>query len=178
MSERAATRARLESSAADRAWARVVAAELRPLAGDNLPEIPAEGAEVDEAFDALQARTEARQHARRSSRVGGVLLLAGLGVILAVVLVLVLSGGDDDSGKTGVATSTPSTTSTGTEVLAQVNFKPPSGKGEALGVGQVVRRSGALGIVLRAPGWRSAAHAPRTRFGCTTRPATPACSAS
>src|SRR4051794_41915608 len=49
-SERAATREFLEGSAGGRAWARVVAAELRPLAGDTLPEIPAEGVELDAAF--------------------------------------------------------------------------------------------------------------------------------
>jgi hypothetical protein len=151
VSERAATRARLESSAPDRAWARVVAAELRPLAGDNLPDIPAEAGEVDEAFGALHARTEAREHARRSSRLGGVLLLVGLGVVLAVVLVLVLSSGNDDSGAGSVAKTTPTTT-TGTTVLAQVNLTPPAGKGDALGVGQVVRRSGALGLLLTGTG--------------------------
>jgi hypothetical protein len=40
---RAATRAFLELSAGGRAWARVVAGELRDVAGDGLPEIPAEG---------------------------------------------------------------------------------------------------------------------------------------
>jgi outer membrane biosynthesis protein TonB len=39
-----ATRDRLASSAGERAWARVVASELAPLASGNLPEIPAEGA--------------------------------------------------------------------------------------------------------------------------------------
>jgi hypothetical protein len=153
VSERAATRARLESSPVDRAWARVVASELRPLAGDNLPDIPAEAAEVDEAFDALQARTEAREHVRRSSRVGGVLLLVGLGVILAVVLVLVLTGGDDNSG-TGSTTSTPSTTSTtGTQVVSQVNLNPPSASSsKALAVAQVVSRGGTLGLIMQGKG--------------------------
>jgi hypothetical protein len=41
--KRAATHAFLELSAAGRAWARVVAGELRGVAGDGLPEIPAEG---------------------------------------------------------------------------------------------------------------------------------------
>src|SRR6185312_11993899 len=42
-SHRAATYAFLEGSAGGRAWARVVGDELRPLAGDKLPAIPAEG---------------------------------------------------------------------------------------------------------------------------------------
>jgi Sigma-70, region 4 len=153
VSERAATRARLESSATDRAWARVVASELRPIAGDNLPEIPAEGAEVDEAFDALQARTQAREHARRSSRLGGVLLLAGLGVVLAVVLILVLSGGDDNSGAGSTSGTTPTTTdSTASQVLAQVNLRSPSGRGDALGAAQIVRRGGTLGVIMQGQG--------------------------
>ena len=41
--QRAATFAFLEGSAGGRAWARVVGDELRPVAGDKLPEIPAEG---------------------------------------------------------------------------------------------------------------------------------------
>src|SRR3954451_11838565 len=49
-SERQATRGFLEGSAAGRGGARVVAGELRPLAGDSLPEAPAEAAEVEEAF--------------------------------------------------------------------------------------------------------------------------------
>jgi hypothetical protein len=42
-SHRAATYAFLEGSPGGRAWARVVGDELRPMAGDKLPEIPAEG---------------------------------------------------------------------------------------------------------------------------------------
>ncbi|MDQ3739423.1 MAG: sigma-70 region 4 domain-containing protein, partial [Actinomycetota bacterium] len=66
-SQRAGTRDFLETSPAGRAWARAVAGELRPLSAD-LPEIPAEAAEVDEAFDALEARTQHRERVERSSR--------------------------------------------------------------------------------------------------------------
>src|SRR5436190_6378972 len=55
-SRRAATREYLEDSADGRGWARSVAGALRPMAGDDLPEIPAEPAEVDEAFEALDKR--------------------------------------------------------------------------------------------------------------------------
>ena len=41
--QQAATRSFLEGSPAGRAWARVVASELRDLAPDRLPEIPGEG---------------------------------------------------------------------------------------------------------------------------------------
>src|SRR4051794_7417136 len=84
-SGRQRTREFLEDSASGRAWARVVAGELRPLAGDALPEIPAEGAELDEAFDALGARAARRAEVQRSSRRGGIILLAAIGVIVAGV---------------------------------------------------------------------------------------------
>src|SRR3954468_21130679 len=96
-SERQSTREFLEGSAAGRAWARVVAGELRPLAGDALPDIPAEGAEVDEAFGALQARETRRAEVQRSSKLGGVVVLVG-GLIVAAALILVIRGGGDDNG--------------------------------------------------------------------------------
>jgi hypothetical protein len=111
-SERAATRSFLEGSAAGRAWARVVAGELRPLAGDALPEIPSERAEVDEAFDALEARKVARVEREKSSRVGGMLILAGLGVAVAVALILALRGGDDDKGSPAATNTATQTTAT------------------------------------------------------------------
>jgi len=49
-SRRAATREYLGDSAAGRGWARSVAGALRPLAGDTLPDVPAEPQEVDQAF--------------------------------------------------------------------------------------------------------------------------------
>jgi hypothetical protein len=157
-SERAATRQFLEGSAAGRAWARIAASELRPLAGDALPEIPAEGAEVDEAFDALQARTVAREQRERSSKLGGVLLLVGLGVAIAVVLVLVLSSGGDNNKDTGtIGSTTPSTstapsTSTNPQVEAQINLTSPQRGSRALGVATVASVQGQRAITLVAQG--------------------------
>jgi len=130
-SERASTRDLLETSAPGRAWARVVSGELRPLAGDGLPEIPSERAEVDEAFGALEARKAARQRQAKSSRLGGVLLLAAVGVAVAFLIVFVISGNDDegDSATTGT-TSTQTTGTTGNasqQVLGQVNLNPGEG---------------------------------------------------
>ncbi|MGI8411692.1 MAG: sigma factor-like helix-turn-helix DNA-binding protein [Solirubrobacteraceae bacterium] len=50
------TRAHLARSAGERAWARVVASELAPLAPDRLPEIPAESGRRSEAGAAEPAR--------------------------------------------------------------------------------------------------------------------------
>ena len=141
-SRRAQTRELLERSSPARAWARTVASELRPLAGDTLPEIPAEAAEVDEAFGALQARTEHRERAQKSSRVGGALLLVAVALLIAVVLALVLGlgGGDDDDedkaggGTTATQTQTGTGTSTGAgdtpPIVGQANLTPPGGQSD------------------------------------------------
>jgi len=146
-SRRAATREFLEGSAAGRAWARVVAGELRSLAGDALPDIPADGVEVGEAFDALEARKVAREDRAKSSRLGGFLVLGALGVALAVGLVLIFGGGDDDNGKS--ASDTPTTTASqptgaaGTPTVdAQINLTSPVPGSKALGVAQVLSQGG------------------------------------
>ena len=160
-SQRAATRQLLEMSPDGRAWARVVAGELRPLAGDALPEIPAEGREVDEAFGALQARHEARERQAKSSRLGGALLLGAVGVAVAFLIVFVLtSGGDDNKDKSssdsGAVTSTTGTgTTTGTsttpQVIGQVNLNPvkssPSQKAAAAVT--LVRQGGEIDILFQ-----------------------------
>ena len=153
--QRAATRAFLESSPDGRAWARIVASELRELAPDGLPEIPAEGAaELDEAHDALEARRAARSEHERSSKLGGVLLIAGLGIAIAVVLILLLTGGGDDKKNTGPVGGTTSTTATSTnasttpQVESQINLFPPGGGKKPLGVANVVTQQGQRGIAL------------------------------
>jgi hypothetical protein len=130
-SARASTRRFLESSPEGRAWARVVSGELRPLAGDALPDIPAEADEVHEAFGALEARKEARVRQAKSSRLGGVLLLAAIGIAVAFVIVFVVSGSSDDNGTSGkTSASTPAATTTAAtqpQVIGQVNMKAPAG---------------------------------------------------
>lgn len=162
-SRRAATREFLEQSAAGRSWARVVVGELRAGGhglGDNLPDIPAEAAEVDEAFGALQARTAHRERAQRSSKLGGAILLAGLGVLVAGVLALALGlfGGDDDSDDERAATGTTSTqTSTTPSVEAQINLTPPEGaQGEAAGVAQIGREGNQRAVALAIQGLQRA----------------------
>jgi hypothetical protein len=156
-SHQQATRTFLEGSAPGRAWARVVSSELRELSPGALPEIPAEGAaELDEAFDALEARKAARDEHERSSKLGGILLLVGLGIAVAVALVLVLNGGGKDKKPTGPVgggtTTTPASTSTNAAttptVEAQVNLFPPGGGKKPLGVANVVSQQGQRGIAL------------------------------
>ena len=143
--EAVATRAFVDGSTAGRVWAHGVARELEPLAGDRLPELPAEGpvTQADAAADA-GSETDTEGHDEdaptafapaatagpRVSRRGGAMLIGGalVAIAIAVVLVLVLSGGKDDKSAS-TATQAANTTSTQAQpkVRAQVNLTPPKG---------------------------------------------------
>jgi hypothetical protein len=145
--EAAATRAFVDGSTAGRVWAHGVARELEPLAGDSLPELPAQAAATtvtaapaaaddadadadDGADDAPTPFAPAATAGPRVSRRGGALLIGGALAALAaaVVLVIVLSGGDDNK-PASTATQAANTTSTQAQpkVRAQVNLTPPKG---------------------------------------------------
>lgn len=125
------TRERLAESPYDRAWARVVASELEPLAAEPLPEIPdgararsapatsseAEAAAPKTRTTASQAspreaRRRPRLSDRPSSRRGGAIMLgAGVLVVVAVVVVLLtVIGGGSSKKQPTTAASNPSTT--------------------------------------------------------------------
>jgi hypothetical protein len=159
-SRRAATRELLERSAPGRAWARVVAGELRPLAGDNLPEIPADAAEVDEAFDALAVLAARLERVERSSKVGGVILLTGLAVLVAGALALALGlfTGDDDEDSAASTTATQQTQPPPTPE-AQINLRAAGG-GDQLGVAQIARQEGQRAVALIAQGLQPARENP------------------
>src|SRR6185312_8065947 len=159
---RAATHRYLEGSPAGRAWARVVAGELREVAGDRLPEIPAGGRD-DGAGATAEAATaapapaepEARPGAPRSSRLGGALLLGGVAVlaIAAALFFLVFNNDDDGGGSTTPAASTTATQPQA-QVEAQVNLVPASDRQnlKALGVVLVQRAQGQEQIVAAVQG--------------------------
>ncbi len=137
------TRDRLADSPPERAWARVVASELAPLASQPLPEIPVErsGREATPAAapSAPAQRPEpassgeprpapsprrrreepggASPGDRRSSRTGGAILL-GLAALAAVVvaIILITSGGSSNknTNTTAANATTAATTATGT----------------------------------------------------------------
>jgi hypothetical protein len=157
-SARAATREHLEESQPGRDWARGVATELRNggIAGDDaLPDIPADPAEVDEAFDALNARRAARVEDERRSRLGGVLVIVAVALIIALGVLIATGtiGGNDDDSSTTAATTTAATTATtgttGTTVEKQINLTPPDGGKKPLGVANIVSQDGqrALAVV-------------------------------
>ena len=171
--DRAATRDHLAGSASARAWARVVADALRPLAAGTLPEIPEEAPESgpeDEATPATTGREPVAEEERsgdvarepRSSRLGGALLLGGIGVLIAVVVVLLLTsgGGGSKSSKASTVSSTP-TTGTGTTQatpVAQINLRPPSG-GKQLGLAQVFQQGNQRLLIVAGQGLPTGAYA-------------------
>jgi hypothetical protein len=132
-SRRAATREYLEDSADGRHWARTVAGVLRPIAGDGLPEIPAEPAEVDQAFDALDRRSARREEVQRSSQLGTKIIFGALGLLVAVVLIIALGvfDGDDPAKPTipTVARTVPTTPKEQPKVVLQGVLRPPRGSG-------------------------------------------------
>ena len=127
---------RLADSPAERAWARVVASELAPVATDPLPEIPVErgrgqpvaaGSETEPTRAREQAAASAalgrpepasQQEARgpRSSRRGGAILLGVVALVIVAIVVIVLatsgSSGNSSSTTSSTAASAPQTTST------------------------------------------------------------------
>ena len=132
------TRDRLAESPYERAWARVLASELQPVASKPLPEIPdgkARAKTQPPANDAAPRSTEDREAAetreptpkpkpdrsrvprpgdRPSSRLGGAIFLGvGAIVVIAVVVVLILILGHTSSSKhTSSASEAASGTST------------------------------------------------------------------
>ena len=136
------TRQRLAQSAGERAWARVLASELEPIAVSPLPEIPTEGAREPQpaaaavpAPEPVAATAAAAAEpspapaaepagasqprglaARPSSRRGGIILLSlgALVVVAAVVVIALLSSGGSKKNSTTTASQPAATSSTPT----------------------------------------------------------------
>ena len=149
--EAVATRAFVDGSTAGRAWAHGVARELEPLAGDRLPELPAEGAVTDTPEPEPTPFAPAPTAAPRVSRRGGALLIGGVlaAIAIAVVLVIVLTGGGDDkSGSTATQAANTTSTAAQPQVRAQINLTPPKNAPakKALAIVQIVDVSGQTAI--------------------------------
>jgi hypothetical protein len=154
VAERLRTRTYLSSSEPARAWAAEIAAQLAPLAGAGLPEIPpaaetpAAGAAAERAPQRVGDLSSASPSAsasstaggaagaagspppgsQRSSRVGGAVLLAVL-VAAVVVVVVLVAGGGSNGGKSSTSTSksTTSASKTGPTIDNSISLKPPHG---------------------------------------------------
>lgn len=153
------TRERLAESPYERAWARVVASELEPLAAQPLPEIPdassgrspaateaGAAAPASESPAAGRARAGRREPGRSrrprlsdrpSSRRGGAIMLAvGAIVVIAVVVVLVAllsSGSSNKPPTTAAGTSSHSRTATGTTTAASTGTSTGTATGTSTG---------------------------------------------
>ncbi|MDQ3676918.1 MAG: hypothetical protein M3401_08970 [Actinomycetota bacterium] len=153
-SQRAATREFLEGSAAGRTWARAAAGALRPIAPAGLPDVPAEPEEVEQAFDALDRRTARQEEVTRSSRAGGMLLFAALGLVLAIGLLWAFDV-FDTSDKPDTASTTAATTEAPQdyETLQLAVMKPVrGGRTKAEGVAAIARTVGTedLSLAIKA----------------------------
>jgi hypothetical protein len=166
--ERLATRTYLQSTPEARAWAEALAAELAPLAGDSLAQIPSAAPSAAESpaesgERALATATPAPAHApapdaapkrrpsARSSRTGGAVLLAVLVAAVIVAVVLIADGGGSSSSQSssaaaGATTGTTSASSTGATGTSgakakedkRITLKPPSSSSNAAGVAEVL----------------------------------------
>jgi Sigma-70, region 4 len=187
------TRERLAESPPERAWARVVASELAPSASGPLPEIPSDTVRREPAHEAVGAGPQPSERAepaparaapapgqaeptgarqaeprpdRRSSRLGGAVVLGLVGVAVVVVVILLVSGGGSSSKKnaaasTPAASSTPAATSTtsassstsrtATRVVGQINLAPPTGGStKTKGIAEVLKQGGTDGVAIVA----------------------------
>jgi hypothetical protein len=173
-SEREATREHLAGSASSRGWARVVAGALRPLDGDALPEIPdeADRAEPEETAAAPGRREREKERDRDrdregagravgppSSRLGGALLLAGLAILIAVVLVLVLRDGDDDKREDRGQRTQQTTAGQQPAPIAQINLGPAQRGSRSVGLAQVFAQQNRRLVIIAAQGLAAGTYA-------------------
>jgi hypothetical protein len=173
VAERLRTRTYLASSEPARAWASDLAAELQPLAGEQLPEIPPAAApatapaasapapqRVADLSSAPAAAPRAPAPAQTtagragsSSRIGGVVLLVVL--VAAVIVAVVLLTGGSGSGKSVASTSTTvSTASTATKagptIDNQIALKTPSTKSGSTGAAYVLSKGSTIAFFIQA----------------------------
>jgi anti-sigma-K factor RskA/sigma-70-like protein len=105
-----------------------------------------------------------RDGGRRSSRLGGALLIGGLAILVVVLVVVLVNGGSDGDSPTTSTSAARSqaqrTTTQPTKVLAQVNMK---GEGSSLGLAQVLVQGKQRAIAIQgqdlAPTTTSSAYA-------------------
>jgi len=173
-------REHLAQSASERAWARVVASELAPLATRPLAEIPtgaparetaavasepvaaappapepAAHVEPEPAVSQPMPPTEGAAPRPPRSRRGGAILLGAVGVaVIAVVVVLLATGGSSSKHKTQTAakptTPASSTRTNASRVVAQINLVPTAAGTKTAGIAEVLRQGTATGIAIVA----------------------------
>lgn len=187
----------LDESAPARGWAAELSTVLSPLARNPLPEVTVAGAApaaqaaapVAAAPTALAGETRSQTAAEpetpeeaerergklaaaaadvRSSRLGGALLIGGIGIFVIILVVVLLGSGSKDDG----GTSTPDTTSTAAQTtttgttgttgtsttastpkpLGTANLKAAQAGSKAVGVAQLLEQGTTAGFVVAAKG--------------------------
>jgi hypothetical protein len=169
VSERIRTRSFLDGSKAGRAWANALAAELEPLAGAAMPEIPANEPAPDDAEDAparpgpggapLAGQSSAGRPPSTlpSSRVGGAALLAVI-VAAVVVAIVLISGGSSSHTHRGVGASAAATGSTATAATTtgsakenrRITLTSPNPSSKSIGVAEVLSEGSKYAFYLAA----------------------------
>jgi hypothetical protein len=172
VAERLRTRTYLSGSEPARAWAGEIAAALAPLAGAELPEIPAAAGGAPQGPQRVQDLAEARPQPgvsaapaparpQSSSRLGGALVLGVIVAAIVVAIVLFTGGGGSSKGKSA-STSTTGTTSTaakktGPTVTARLALRSPDPTSKSVGVVDVLTEGGKRAFFIEAQ------HLPRTQ---------------
>jgi hypothetical protein len=94
------------------------------------------------------------QGSRKASKLGGMLLIGGLGVLVAAILIFVVGGNDDDdpastTGNTPSASPSPSASAT-PQALGQIELKPVGGSGATGALTLFVAPEGGVLFTLQA----------------------------
>jgi hypothetical protein len=122
-----------------------------------------EPAPFEEPEPAARARAKPPAEPRPSSRLGGALLLGGLGIIVAVVLILIINGGgDDNKSKAGSTLSSNPATQTNAgqqRPIAQINLVSASGDAAQVGLAQVFENGRRRAIIVAGQGMKPGAYA-------------------
>jgi hypothetical protein len=169
VAERIRTRTSLGESEQARIWAQAIAAELTPLTGSNLPEIPpaAAPAVVPEPartpapsmshpdagtrpipVSEVAASLPPSEPAAPSSRLGGALLLAAIVVAVVVAVVLITSGGGGSHSKKTTTTSTTASKASPTDT--QFPLHSPSPNSRTVGVVAILSEKGKHAFFIEA----------------------------
>jgi hypothetical protein len=106
------------------------------------------------------ARTPAGPRAP-SSRLGGALLLGGIGIVVAVILIFIIGGGDDSKDKASTVSRTaPTQTSTTAQTpTAQINLVSASGNSRQVGLAQIFEQGNRRALIVAGQGLSAGAYA-------------------
>jgi hypothetical protein len=168
VAERLATRTYLDGSPQARAWATALAAQLEPLAGAPLPEIPG-GAGPPEAPATTAPATAApspkapvasrgaQLRSASPARVRGALLLAAIVAAIVVAIVLLSGGGGSSSNSAGSGAGGETTSSSATNTQKsqakedkRITLTPPDASSKAVGVAEVLSEGSQYAFYLAA----------------------------